>query len=239
MTPVDHLVALRRDADRIAGAAQDQFGRTVPSCPGWQINDLVWHVGIVHMFWRMVASGALSGPDAWTEPDRPHDGDLIAWFRDGVDRAATILADLDSRTPAWTWGHRQDVGFIRRRVSQETTVHCWDAVNAIGCTKPIEQGLAVDGVDEFFDEVLPALSHDLEGPAQTICLHAHDCAHQWTVRVGEGSSQLTPACGHADAEVTGTASDLLLLLWHRRSPDQMHIVGDIAALQRFLARAAF
>jgi predicted lipid carrier protein YhbT len=124
-------------------------------------------------------------------------------------------------------------------VAQETAVHCWDALNAIAAHEPIEQTVAVDGVDEFLDEVLPGLSPDLNGPAQTICLHAHDTTGEWTVCVGEGSSHLTRACGQADATVTATASDLLLLLWGRRSPQQVQVDGNMAALQRFLTRAAF
>lgn len=239
MKPVDHIAALRRDSNRIASAAQGRLDRIVPSCPGWQIADLVWHVGIVHMFWQMVARGALSGPEAWNEPDRPTNEDLLAWFRGGVDLSATTLEDLDPDTPAWTWGHQQDVAFIRRRVAQETAVHCWDAVNAIGAHEPIEQTVAVDGVDEFLHEVLPGLSPDLDGPAQTICLHTNDTTDQWTVRTGEGASHLIPPSGQTDATVTATASDLLLLLWGRRSPNHVKVDGKTAALQRFLTRADF
>ena len=179
--PADHIVALRRDSNRIALGVDGRLNQIVPSCPGWQVADLVWHLGIVHMFWRMVARGVLAGPEAWSEPDRPDTDDLLAWFVGGVDLTADILDSLDPDMPAWTWGRRQDVGFIRRRVAQETAVHCWDAVNAIGCNEPIEQTLAVDGVDEFLDEVLPGLSHDLAGPAQTIRLHAHDSGDEWHV----------------------------------------------------------
>ena len=66
-------------------------------------------------------------------------------------------------------------------------MHCWDAVNAMGVNEPIEHTIAVDGVDEFLDEVLPGLSPDLNGAAQTICLRADDTTGQWTVRAGEGS----------------------------------------------------
>ena len=104
MKPAGHIVALRRDSNRIASAAEGRLDRIVPSCPGWLVADLVWHVGIVHMFWQMVARGALSGPEAWSEPDRPSNDDLLAWFRHGVDLTATILDGLDSDTPAWTWG---------------------------------------------------------------------------------------------------------------------------------------
>ena len=140
---------------------------------------------------------------------------MTCWpgFVGGVDLTADILDSLDPDMPAWTWGRRQDVGFIRRRVAQETAVHCWDAVNAIGCDKTIEQTLAVDGVDEFVDEVLPGLSYDLAGPAQTIRLHAHDSGDEWTVRAGEGAVSPDRTSRQAEATATATAYDLLLLLW--------------------------
>jgi len=237
--PADHIVALRRDSNRIALGVEGRLNHFVPSCPGWQVADLVWHLGIVQMFWRMVARGVLAGPEAWSEPDRPVTDDLLAWFVGGVDLTANILDSLDPDMPAWTWGRRQDVGFIRRRVAQETAVHCWDVVNAVGCNEPIEQTLAVDGVDEFLDEVLPGLSHDLAGPAQTIRLHAHDSGDEWTVRAGEGSVSPDRASRQAEATATASASDLLLLLWGRRLPDEVQVDGDTVALQRFLARAAF
>lgn len=239
MKPADHIVALRRDSNRIASGAEGRLDRIVPSCPGWRVADLVWHVGIVHRFWQMVARGALSGPEAWREPDRPTNDDLLGWFRHGVERTATVLDSLDPGKPAWTWGHQRNVGFIVRRVAQETAVHCWDAVTAAGTNEPIEQTLALDGVDEFLDEVLPGLSHDLDGPAQTIRLRAHDTAGEWTIRAGEGSAHLAPACGQADATVTATASDLLLLLWGRHPPTRVQVDGNMTALQRFLARAEF
>jgi hypothetical protein len=124
-------------------------------------------------------------------------------------------------------------------VSQEAAVHCWDATNAIGADEPVERTVAVDGVDEFLDEVLPGLSRDLGGPAQTICLRTSDTTDRWTVRAGEGSSEVIPAFDRGDATVTATASDLLLLLWGRRSPSHVRVDGNTAALQRFLARANF
>ena len=107
--PADHIVALRRDSNRIALGVAGRLNHFVPSCPGWQVADLVWHLGIVHMFWRMVARGVLAGPEAWSEPDRPDTDDLLAWFVGGVDLTANILDSLDPDMPAWTWGRRQDV----------------------------------------------------------------------------------------------------------------------------------
>ncbi|MBB3604176.1 uncharacterized protein (TIGR03083 family) [Mycolicibacterium sp. BK556] len=226
-------------ADRIASAAEGRLDCAVPSCPGWRLADLVWHVGIVQMFWRKVACGELSGPKEWSEPERPADDALLAWYRTGVVLTATVLDGLDPETPAWTWGRRKTVRFVRRRVAQESAVHCWDATNAIGADEPIDRDIAVDGVDEFLDEVLPGLSPDLDGAAHTIRFRADDTGDQWTVRIGEGASSLIPADGQVDATVSAPISDLLLFLWRRRSLDHVHVDRNVAVLQRFLKRVQF
>ena len=105
--PADHIVALRRDSNRIALGVEGRLNQIVPSCPGWQVADLVWHVGIVHMFWRLVARGVLAGPEAWSEPDRPDTDDLLAWFAGGVDVTATSWT-------AWTLTCRHGHGDIDR-----------------------------------------------------------------------------------------------------------------------------
>lgn len=239
MRPVDHLVSVRRDSHRIAVAAQCRLDYAVPSCPGWRVADLVWHVGVVQLFWQLVARGELSGPQEWTDPDRPSDDQLLAWFRSGADRAIDALAGLDPQRPAWTWGRRHNVGFIRRRVAQETAVHCWDAVTAVAAEEPIDQTVAADGIDEFLDEVLPGLSPDLAGPAQVVGLCAGDVGTEWTIRAGDGSAEPARELVVPDATVTATASDLLLLLWGRRTADDVQVDGEPAALQRFLTRARF
>lgn len=239
MKPVDHLVSVRRDSHRIAVAAQGRLTATVPSCPGWHVADLVWHVGIVQLFWQLVARGDLPGPQEWIEPARPTDDQLLAWFRTGAETAVDALAGLDPEQPAWTWGRRHNVAFICRRVAQETAVHGWDALSAVAADEPIEQCIAADGVDEFLGEVLPGLSPDLAGPAQTVGLCAGDVGTDWTIRVGDGAAVLTRGRLGADVTVTATASDLLLLLWGRRPADGLQVDGEPAALQRFLARARF
>lgn len=209
MHTADHIDALRRDGARIIAAAEDGLGRVVPSCTGWNIGELVWHVGIVHTFWRGVAAGVVDGPDSFREPARPADDALVAWFAAGLDETADTLLRFDPATPAWTWGRRKDVGFIARRLAHETAIHCWDAVDAIGAGEPVEAELAGDGVAEFLDEVLPGMSRDLGGTVQVIALHANDIHRNWTVRTGLGCCQVVSS-GVVDATVSATASQLLL-----------------------------
>lgn len=234
----DYIDALRRDGDRIVAVAEAGLERPVPSCSGWNVAELIWHVGNVHTFWRQVAEGVVAGPDGYREPARPGDHALVQWFGAGLDDTVKTLADIDPERSVWTWGRRQDVGFIQRRVAHETAIHRWDASGAVGLDESIEPPLAADGVAEFFEEVLPGMSCDLHGPAQTIALRCNDIGAEWTVRAGEGVCELV-AFGHADAIVRASASDLVLLLWGRRRMEQVHIDGDRGAVQRLLARATF
>ncbi|MGH8906902.1 MAG: maleylpyruvate isomerase family mycothiol-dependent enzyme [Egibacteraceae bacterium] len=231
-----YMAALRRDGRRMAEAAEDTLDRQVPTCPAWTVADLVWHTADVHTFWRQIASRVIAEPDAYVEPVRPADGELVARFRTGVEETARELEALDPALPVWTWSRQQDVGFIQRRVAQETAVHCWDALHAAGREEPIDAALAVDGVDEFLDLFLPGRPSHLEGSGQTVHLHATDTDGEWVVRAGDGACQVKRTHGKGDAAVRAPASDLLLLLWRRRAPDQLEVHGDRAALDRFLAR---
>lgn len=236
MEPADYLTALRRDSQRMADVIEGALDRTVPSCPEWTVADLVWHLGEVHTFWRQIACGAIPGPQAYVRPDRPANTQLVAWFRVGVSEIASALHQLDPATPAWTWAAQRNVAFIQRRMAQETAVHCWDALAAVDLDEPIEVQLAVDGIDEFLDVLLPGRPTHLEGPAQIIHLHATDADGEWVVQAGDGACHVERTHGKGDAAVRATASDLLLLLWRRRSPDQLEVHGDRAAVARFLAR---
>jgi uncharacterized protein (TIGR03083 family) len=122
--PEDYVIALRREGARLAAAATD-LTMPVPSCPEWTVADLVWHTAEVHDFWRQIASGA--EPEARVEPERPTDGELLKWYSDGFEEVAELLGALDPAKPAWTWSSQRNVGFIQRRIAQETAFHAWDA----------------------------------------------------------------------------------------------------------------
>ena len=236
MQPEEYVAAIRRHAGRLADAATGNLERPVAACPGWSVADLVTHVGRTHWFWRHIAAGAAAAPDEVPEPRPPAGDDLLPWFRAGAAEMVEVLGTLPSDTAAWTWSERHDVGFIQRRMALETAVHCWDAVAAAGPAEPIPAALAVDGVDEFLDVFVPGRAEHLEGPDETVHLHAGDADGEWVVRTGGGSTEVHRIHGKGDAAVQATASDLLLLLWRRRSPDDVTVLGDRAALDRFLAR---
>ncbi|MDH6575390.1 maleylpyruvate isomerase family mycothiol-dependent enzyme [Kitasatospora sp. MAP5-34] len=234
MDRTDYMYALRRDGARMAEATAGHLALPVPSCPEWTVADLVGHTGSVHRFWAAIASGELTDPSGYTPPARPAEDGLLGWFAEGVELAAATLETLDPELPRWTWADRKDVGFIQRRMAQETAVHAWDALAAVGREQPIEPVLAMDGVDEF-------LAHFATGappaglPEAGIHLHAIDGPGEWSIRTVDGAWQVGREHGKGAAAVRGTTSDLLLLLWQRRSPGQLETFGDLAVLETFLS----
>jgi uncharacterized protein (TIGR03083 family) len=213
------------------------MGAPVPSCPGWTVEDLLFHLGWTHGFWAEIAARRLLSPNEVEEPPRPPTGELLAWSRDRTAHLQAALAEADPETTVWTWARAQDVAFIVRRMAHETCVHRWDAERAAGEARPIEPELASDGVDEFLNVMLlePRFSSaPIDG---SVHLHATDTPGGWLVREqDDGTLVVTAEHAKGDAALRGPASDLLLALWGRVATDALDVIGDRAVAERLLAR---
>lgn len=196
---------------------------------------LVKHTGRVHRLWGTIAERQLDDREKVGEIPIPEaDGDLVDWFREGVEWLADLLWHAEPGTHVWTWSKRKDIGFVQRRMAHETAIHRWDAQSAVGWEDPIEQLLAVDGIDEMFDTFVPAQRSPITGVGETILLFESDSDAEWPLRLTRAGLELALDTDGADVEARGTASDLLLMLWGRVSPDDLEVVGDAALLRRLL-----
>lgn len=242
-----YLTALQADGSALVEAAERVLDERVPPCPDWSAADLLWHVTEVHYFWNEIAARRLSYPRAVEDIERPADGELPGRYREGLARLVETLRDADTTIPVWTWAPRKDIGFIPRRMAQETAVHRWDAEAAAGDTRPIDPRIAVDGVDEYLEYFL-RVEPETVGQGETLRLRAAGDGGgrglgervEWSVRVDEGgltANRDGTGAGEPDATVEASPSDLLLLLWRRIGPEVVRVDGDRAALDRFLARA--
>ncbi|HEX2234740.1 MAG TPA: maleylpyruvate isomerase family mycothiol-dependent enzyme [Actinomycetota bacterium] len=237
MGPDAYIDALERCGEELAEAAEGGLDAPVPSCPGWDVAELVWHTGDVHRFWERIVSLRARDRGGIPEAERPDPLELLPWYRDGLERLVRTLRAADPAAEVWTWAPPHNAGFVQRRMAQETAVHAWDAQAAAGSPHPIETALASDGVDEFLDVFLPSDPERLSIGAERVHLHATDGGGEWTVTVREGSLDVDRSHGKGDAAVRASSSDLLLLLWRRRGPEGLEVFGDRAVLERFLARA--
>ena len=253
---VAHLASeSARFAEVITQAAPDA---PVPSCPGWNADDLLWHLSEVQWFWGMVVRENLDHQQAEElKPQRPPARpELLAFYERASRSLIDALAAAEPDSPAWTWSRDKTVGFIRRRQAHEALIHRVDAELAAGSRSPLDSWLSADGVDEALRVIyggVPEWGTFTPVSDQAVRLRAPDTDDTWLVTLGRftgtdpgGTSYDEPDIKPADhdpgteasAEVTGSAADLDCWLWHRSPVQPVERTGDQHALDQFDAAIA-
>ncbi len=236
---------LRSDGTGMADAAAGlDLDERVPTCPEWDVRQLLRHTGWVHRWARKIVGEALSSP-----PDRaavvpggwPPDDELLGWFGEGHHLLVSALEEASDDLDCWTMMEIPEArSFWARRQAHETAIHRADAESVAGAITPFSADQAVDGIDELlvFFITRPGI-----GPRSARTRHlrvvATDTEDRWTVRFGPDSSWGSVGDnGRADCTVSGTSSDLYPYLWHRAQPPDIEISGD-REVMRFWADASF
>ena len=227
----------------------------VPTCPDWDLRDLIIHTGAVHRHKVATLLGGYSDKPA-PRPDTPGDDasdvEVLDWFDEGVDQLldAFAAADLDEQT--WTWcPHEHTKAWWVRRMAHETVIHRADAEIAVGIEPRVDPWLAEDGVDEILDEFI------VGGPSWGTVTPTDRTARiisggrSWSIRTAEFSGT-SPHSGKtheglnslvydADAEpmvtVTADPGTLDLWLWGRGDLLASAVDGD-ASIAIHLRRVA-
>jgi uncharacterized protein (TIGR03083 family) len=221
-----HLLSLRHESAALAAAGRRGTTAAVPSCPGWDVAEVLRHMGVsFRRVARVVRTHSdVEIPDEAVEQP-PADG-LVEWFEEGVAELADVLSTEEPDSPAWNWsGTDQRAAFWARRMANEVAVHRWDAELAHDAARPIETELAVDGVDELLVAFLASglAERPKEGLRGTFEVEATDTGDRWTgelwpdrAEVHHNATPLDPPDPAAPPGVLrGSASDLLLALWGR------------------------
>jgi uncharacterized protein (TIGR03083 family) len=234
----EYIDVLQREGEAFFAAAERAPDAPVPSCGGWRMPDLVWHLGGVHHAWSTFVEDKIE-PDGYAPPTRPEPADLTTWARGQLDRMVRVLREHDPTEEVWSWTPQKDVAFVSRRMAHEAIVHRWDAEHAAGIAPVIDPVLASDGVDEFLTFfVTPEGWGPYEVPTNSVHLHATDTPGEWLVRLGDGTSVVTREHAKGDAAMRGNASDLLLVLWERVPRDRIEVIGDAGAVDALVAAAS-
>ena len=225
MDPDTHLTALASEGAALGSAAEGRLDRPVPSCPEWDMAQLVTHVGMVHTWVRAVvaAGGERVGRADLSSPPEEQ-AELIGWYRGGLGALVEAL-QVDPDSPAWTFSPAapDTVRWWRRRQALETAVHRWDAQAAAGeDPEPIDPMLAVDGIDELLGEFAPGLlggrdKGDLTG---SFHIHATDAPGEWWLDFDAPDQPPKREHAKADTAVRGPASGLYLWLWNRQNLEE-------------------
>jgi uncharacterized protein (TIGR03083 family) len=107
----------------------------------------------------------------------------------------------------------------------ETLIHGIDLERALDREPEPDADIAVDGVDEFLDN-LPFAAYfaanvtELRGAGERLVFRATDAGVTWTVTLEPAGFTWDHADGVGEVEVEGMASDVLLLLWGRRTREE-------------------
>ncbi|KUL24801.1 maleylpyruvate isomerase family mycothiol-dependent enzyme [Actinoplanes awajinensis] len=227
------LVEERSAALREAAALAPALDARVPGCPDWSLRDLIAHLGEVQRFWALVVTEAdPSGP-----PSKERHGstlpesDLLEWFSESTRMLDAALRAAGPDTPCWAWWPESagphTSGAVARHQVQESAVHAYDAMEALGKPEPLPAAVAVDGMSEFFTVVMGSLGAWPHRPAR-VQFQAIE-GPSWTLDLSPSGATADPAAsGEPVTRVHGTASDLLLHLYRRIPLEDVRIDGDRA-----------
>jgi uncharacterized protein (TIGR03083 family) len=230
--PLDHVTHIVADSSRFAGAIPDDLSSPVPTCPGWDAQALVEHLGEVQRFWAHVLGLGGEQPTDVDIADAPSDrAGLLAWFGESTSALVDALRKVEPTDKAWTWwGEPATAGAIARHQVQEAAVHRVDAELVAGTATPLHVDVADDGVAEFLQVMLDVPKGTVLLPVQ---LRATDTGSRW--RAGGENADATWS---EVATLSGSASDLVLALYGRISLDAITVDGDRKAAEALLAAAS-
>lgn len=221
-----HITAIERSGRTLRdAAAKAGLDAPVPTCPAWDVRELVTHQGMVH---RWAAANLRGDADHRTGDSTAAAAaadDLLDWFDAGLDELIATLDATPDDVSAMVFlkdapPPRQ---FWARRQAHETTVHGTDAIAArlgrwpTAEEAPVPADVAVDGIDELLCGFITRGKGKLQ-PGGTIAVGVTttDTEHSWTVRADGDTLVTTPGpLGDVDAALTGTAAQLYLGLWNR------------------------
>jgi len=221
-------------------------GTTVPATPEWTMAKLVKHCGTTHAWARAVIErGEFANPGELDLGLPATEADYPDWIEVGAAAFAATASAADPGAPTWSWGVDQHVGFWSRRMAHETTIHRWDAQSAPGPQDPVDVPMAVDGIDERLENLVPSMEFNSAGPdalsggGETIHLHCTDADGEWLLRFGDDGFTFTREHAKGDLAIRGDASDLLLWLVGRRSLDGLETFGDTGVADTHAAVRTF
>ena len=235
----EHITAVEGNAKLFAAAArQGGLDTEIPTCPGWDMRDLVRHLGEIHLW----AAAHVAKPHfkPWVDdlseltahwPELgvfwPNDDDLVDWYlktnANLVDALVSAPEDLDtftflvSSSPLAMWARRQ---------AHEIAIHRFDAEHAVGIPTEYPAEFAADGIDELVAAFAIRKEEFPVDKPRTMQVHAENTGDDWMVTFAPDGITTTRDGGSADVTLTGTASDLYLALWNRLHDSSITVVGD-------------
>ncbi|MFJ8050496.1 maleylpyruvate isomerase family mycothiol-dependent enzyme [Streptomyces luteogriseus] len=220
METAEFVQALETEGRLLAAAAEEAGTEAkVPSCPEWQVRDLLRHTGAVHRWAAAYVAEQLTERRPLVEPTELDGAELIAWYRDSHRRLVATLAGASPELECFTFlPAPSPLAFWARRQAHETAVHRVDAESARGgAPTDVTPEFATDGIDELLRgfHARPRSRVRTPGP-RVLRIRTEDTGVVWTVRLSPEPPVTTrDESGEAECELSAPAGQLYLALWNR------------------------
>ena len=222
----------------------------VPTCPGWNLQQLFRHVGRGARWAAQIVHDRL---DQFLDPRSveggkppPDPAGAVSWLIGGAQRLVDAVELSGAETPVWTFLGSRPANWWTRRRLHETAVHRADAAIAIGSDFTLEPDIAADAITEWLERV--AIQAGGDGAAlpleegSSLHLHATDAgpgeAGEWTIGISDGGITWSHEHGKAAVALRGGATELLLAIVRRVRVAEtgIEMFGDDSVWQNWLGR---
>ena len=234
-----YLEHVRAESARLGEVARMGLDATVPSCPGWTVDDVVRHVAQVYIH-KVEVLKLGARPDQW--PPDLSGQDTLEWYDEARAALVDALEAAGTGTQTWTFNPRDTTSaFWYRRMAHESLVHRIDVEQAHDVVTPIDPDLALDGIDEL---LYPSVGGpwweegDTTFPVDaTVRITA--AGRSWTIHADATNVDVQQgADGDAAAEIFGDPTPIHLWLWGRAGEDVIQTVGDPNVVRAFRGRVS-
>ncbi|WP_017591546.1 maleylpyruvate isomerase N-terminal domain-containing protein [Nocardiopsis potens] len=225
----------------------------VPTCPGWNLGQLLRHLGWSQRWAEEVVRTRAAGPVA---EDRLNDvsgyADEDGAFLDGwlAEGAAALSAALRGAGPdAPVWNPSDDLSlrtrFWARREACETAVHRADACLAVGAEYRLGAQAARGALDEWMENGAHPEAYAagpgwpaLLGAGRSVLLWASDDDAAWFADLSGAAPAWSRTAREAAVTAHGPLTGLVLFVYRRPAPG-VEVTGDEGLLDLWLARTGF
>lgn len=231
----------------------------VPSCPGWNVGQLLRHLGGGQ---RWAAAMVTQNATEWLPDNDFRDLSRYAnediavvgpWLAESARLLAGALRAAGPDSPVTTGPIGADVAaFYARRFMNETAVHRADATLAVGAPYRLDDTVAMDALDEWMwlgalpmhFEFHPQV-RELLAPGRTVHLHATDTAPElgaeWVIDLTGDVITWRRAHEKSAVAIRGPLVELLLTAYRRRPLDagRVEVLGDGDLAAFWLERVSF
>lgn len=247
-----HIESLHREGALLVKAIErGNPGASVPTCPTWQLRDLVHHVSGVHRWAGSYVHRRL--PEMMSRDEElgcfgpmPEDTELLSWYQQCLDRLVDALQSATPDLTCWSFLPAPSaLAFWARRQAHEAAIHRVDAEFAAGGDRRlslIPVDFALDGVDELLRGFHHGRSRVRSDKPRVLHIHATDgdgAPADWSVRISGGAlwaKRGVPA--EPDCTLRGRAETLYLTLWNRLPTSELTTEGDSELLDLWRSDSA-